>query len=242
MLQGPSGGTDSSGKSGTNVSIFVLLWGMRFALAGLLGAVCAWAQPIPAARGSHQTLYEDARVRIVEFQIAPGDSAGQRRLDRDYVWVADSEVHFSQAGTTHVEQNREIQVGLLQPQTGPRNVCAEVMAGEYLHCHEPGPEWLGANLEIEFETGQMRIGILQIAAEARLAVPPAEVPPLLIPLDGAETEAISRLNGAPADSTSRHMLKALEVLRSPADQVIEVRNLGKSTARFLVIEFGGAGE
>jgi hypothetical protein len=32
------------------------------------------------------------------------------------------------------------------------------------------------------------------------------------------------------------------VLRSPADQITEIRNTGKTVARFLVVEFGGLGE
>jgi len=37
-------------------------------------------------------------------------------------------------------------------------------------------------------------------------------------------------------------LTAANVLRSPADQITEIRNTGKAVARFLVVEFGGAGE
>jgi len=37
-------------------------------------------------------------------------------------------------------------------------------------------------------------------------------------------------------------VKAADVLRWPADQVSQIRNLGKNTARFLVVEFGGPGE
>ena len=117
-----------------------------------------------------------------------------------------------------------------------------MLSGQYLHCREPGSEWLGANLQIQFETDQTHVGILQIAPNATLAVPPADVPPLLIALEGTEAEAVSRVNGAPAGSNSRRILKAVEVLRSPADHVTEVRNIGKTTARFLVVEFGGAGE
>jgi hypothetical protein len=121
-------------------------------------------------------------------------------------------------------------------------VCVEVLPGEYLHCHDPGPEWLGANLQMQFETEQTRFGILQIAPNAKLAVPPADVPPLLIALDGTEADAVSRANGASAGSVSRRTLKAADVLRAPADQVTEIRNTGKTAARFLIVEFGGPGE
>jgi hypothetical protein len=222
---------------------------MRFVLVdlafgGLLCVGCALAQPAAPAASEphHHTVYEDGRVRILDVQIEPRGAALPHRHDTNYVWVADTEIHFSRAGAAHVERNREVMVELLQTPTGPRNVCAEVLRGEYLHCHEPGPEWLGANLQIQFETDQMRIGILQIAPNARLAIPPADVPPLLIPLEGTEAEAASRANGAPAESASRHVLKPVEVLRSPADRVSEVRNIGTGTARFLVVEFGGAGE
>jgi hypothetical protein len=117
-----------------------------------------------------------------------------------------------------------------------------VLSGEYLHCHEPGAEWLGANLQIQFETDQTHFGILQIAPNATLAIPPADIPPLLIALEGTEAEAVTRANGASATSGSRRSLTAANVLRSPADQITEIRNTGKAVARFLVVEFGGAGE
>ena len=222
---------------------------MRFALVdlalvGLLGAVCASAQEaVPAVREPHHhTVYEDARARILDIRIEPRESMLLHRHDTDYAWVDATGIHFSRGGMTHAEGNHEVIVELLQPQTNPRNVCDEVLQGEYLHCHEPGSEWIGAALRIQFETDQTRIGILRLAPDGTLAVPPADVPPLLIPLEGTEAEAISRLNGSPLDSNSRHSVKTVEVLRSPADHLTEVRNIGKTAARFLVVEFGGAGE
>jgi hypothetical protein len=200
-------------------------------------------QAVPAAHEPHHhTIYEDSRVRILDVQIEPGESTLSHRHDTDYAWADATGIHFSRAGVAHAERNHEVIVELLQPQTGPRNVCSEVLAGEYLHCHEPGTEWLGANFEIKFETDQTHFGILQIAPNATLAVPPADVPPLLIPLEGIEAEAVSHGNGAPIQSSSRRSLTPANVLRSPADQVTEIRNTGKSAARFLVVEFGGPGE
>jgi hypothetical protein len=241
------------------------------ALAGFLAASCAVAQEAvpPTSEPHHHTIYEDARVRILDVQIEPRGSTLLHRHDTDYVWVAlgdsrladaipgkpetliqaaDASIHFSRGGFAHIARNEsdrmfhDVRVDLLQQQTGPRNVCGEVLQGEYAHCREPGSEWLGANLQIQFETDQNRIGILQIAPNATLAIPPADVPPLLIPLEGTQAEATSRVNGAPATANSRHILKAVEVFRSPADHVSEVRNIGTMTARFLVVEFGGAGE
>ncbi|HEY2843028.1 MAG TPA: hypothetical protein VGJ09_05230, partial [Bryobacteraceae bacterium] len=60
--------------------------------------------------------------------------------------------------------------------------------------------------------------------------------------EGTEAESVTRANGASAGSGSRRSLKPADVLRSPSDQVTEVRNTGKSAARFLVVEFGGPGE
>ena len=214
---------------------------MKLALCGLIAVSCLAQQTVPTAREPHHhTVYEDARVRILDVQIEPRGSILPHRHDSDYVWVDDTGLHFSRAGDSHVERNHEIIVELLQPQTSPRNVCGEVLAGEYLHCHEPGSEWLGANFEIIFETDQTRIGIVQIAPNATLAVPPADVPPLLIALEGTEAEAVTHANGAPAGSL-RRSVTAANVLRSTADQVTEIRNTG-TPARFLVVEFGGPGE
>jgi len=130
----------------------------------------------------------------------------------------------------------------LQKQSNPHNVCGEVLEGEYAHCREPGSEWLGANLQIQFETDQIHFGVLRIEPNATLAIPPADVPPLLIALEGTEAEAITHANAAPAAGSSRRTVKTADVLRSTADQVSESRNFGKTAARFLVVEFGGLGE
>lgn len=198
---------------------------------GIIGVGCVAAQ--------HQTVYEDSRVRILDVQI---DSTLPHRHDKDHVWVADSGIHFSRGGVTRVERNGEVMIELLQRQTNPRNVCGEVLPREYLHCREPLAAWLGANLQIQFETDQAQIGILQIAPNAALAIPPADVPPLLIALEGTEAEAVSHANGARPDSASRRILKLANVFRSPADLITEIRNTGKSTARFLVVEFAPRGE
>lgn len=190
---------------------------MRRVLTVLLAAGCAIAQ---------QPVYEDARVRITVTQPRPGSAAG---------------LHFSSAAITFVEES-QIAIELLAKQTNPRNVCFQVLPGEYLHCHEPGPEWVGANLEIQVETEQTRVGMLRIAPGATLAVPPLDIPPLLIALEGTEAEVVSHANGAPLAGSSRRKISAANVLLSPADQVTEVRNTGKTTARFLLVEFGGPGE
>ena len=59
---------------------------------------------------------------------------------------------------------------------------------------------------------------------------------------GSETESVSRPNGAPVTSDSRNTLKGADVVRSSADRITEIRNTGKTPARFLVVEFGGRGE
>jgi hypothetical protein len=244
---------------------------MKFLMAGLLGVTCAVAQQaVPAAREPHHhTVYEDARVRILDAQIEPRGSTLLHRHDAFYVWVglgdvkladtvsgqpqtriqaADASIHFSRGGFAHVTRNDTdipvhiVAVDLLQAQSNPHNVCGEVLQREYLHCREPGSEWLGANLQIQFETDQTHVGILQIAPNGILAIPPADVPPVLIALEGVEAEAVSHANGAPAASSSRRSVKAADVLRWPSDQVTEIRNVGKTAARFLVIEFGGPGE
>jgi hypothetical protein len=226
---------------------------MKLPLSGLIAVSCMAQQAVPAAREPHHhVIYEDARVRILDVRIEPRGLTLLHRHDSDYVEVALSGVaagiRFSPGGITRVEQSendrefREVMIELLQPQTGPHNVCSEILPGEYLHCHDPGPEWLGANLQMQFETEQTRFGILQIAPNAKLAVPPTEVPPLLIALEGTEAETVSRANGASAGSGSRRTLKAADVVHYPADQVTEIQNIGKTAARFLIIEFGGPGE
>jgi len=213
---------------------------MRLVALSLIGMSYMSAQQT-APEPHHHTVYEDARVRILDVQIESRESILPHRHDSDYVWFTETGIHFSRPGAAHAERNRELIVELLQPQTGPRNVCAQILAGEYLHCHEPGSEWIGVDLEIHFETDQTRVGILQLAPDATLAIPPADVPPLLIALEGTEAEVVSHANGAPV-GTLRRSVSAANVLRSPADQVTEVRNTGKTPARFLVVEFGGGGE
>jgi hypothetical protein len=241
---------------------------LNLVVSGLVGASYALAQQaVPVVREPHHhTVYEDTRVRILDVQVESRGSTLLHRHDTDYVWVAlgasrladavpgrpethlqaaDASIHFSRGGFAHVARNegdrmfRDVMVDLLQPQTNPHNVCGDVLQGEYAHCRAPGADWLGANLQIQFETDQASFGILQIAPNATLAIPPADVPPLFIPLEGTEAEVISRVNGAPASSSSRRNLEAVEVFRSPADHVNEIRNIGKTAARFLVVQFSG---
>jgi len=214
---------------------------MRFVTVSLMGISYMAAQPA-APEPRHHTVYEDARVRILEVQLESQGPPTPHRHDTAFVWVSGSEIHFSRADALHAERDNEVIIELLQPQIGPHNVCGEILTGEYLHCHDPGPEWLGANLQMQFETEQTRFGILQIAPNAKLAVPPTDVPPLLIALEGTEAETVSRANGASAGSGSRRTLKAADVVHYPADQVTEIQNIGKTAARFLVVEFGGPGE
>jgi len=244
---------------------------MRLIQLMLIGvSYMAAQQAVPAAREPHHHIvYEDAHVRILNAEVEARGSTLLHSHDRDYVWIAlgdsslvdtvpgrpethiqtaDGSIHFTRGGFSHVTRNESnssfhiVAVDLLQPQSDPHNVCAEVLLGEYLHCHEPGAEWLGANLQIQFETGQTRVGILQIAPNATLTLPPADVPPLLIALEGTEAEAVTRANGASASGGLRRTLTAANVLRSPADQITVIRNTGKVVARFLVVEFGGPGE
>ena len=227
---------------------------MRLFLLGLIGMGCAAAQQaIPAAsEPHHRTIYEDPRVRILTVEIEPHASTASHRHASDYVTaslgVSSSSLRFSRSAAAHSDRNdsgvplREIVIELLQRQTGPRNVCAETLAGEYLHCHEPGAEWLGANLQVQFETDQGRFDILQVAPNASVSVPPADVPALLIALDAAEVETSTRTNAASTPAAIRRKVQNGDVLRWTADQVSEIRNQGKAPARFLVVEFGGAGE
>lgn len=227
---------------------------MRIIAAALLVSGCAAAQQaVPAAsEPHHRKVYEDPRVRILMVEIERGTSTLSHTHGSDYVTTLlggdRSVLSFSRAAADHTDRNdsdeplREVVIEMLQRQTGARNVCAEILAGEYLHCHEPGAEWLGANLRIQFETDQAHFGILQVAPNASLSVPPADVPPVFIALDAAETETLTRINGAPGADAVHRTVQNGDVLRWAADQVSEIRNRGKAPARFLVVQFGGAGE
>ena len=103
-----------------------------------------------------------------------------------FVWVDDTGIRFlTRRCQPRGAESRGHRRAVAAANRSPTTCAAKSCAGEYLHCHEPGPEWLGANLEIQFETDQTHIGILQARApDGTLAVPPADVPPLLIALEG----------------------------------------------------------
>jgi len=186
------------------------------------------------------------------LQLEPHASTQPHRHDSEYAWVSldasQAVLHYSKPVLAHTDRNdsavprRELVIELLQRQTGVRNVCAEILAGEYLHCHEPGVEWLGANLQIQFETDQIHFGVLHVAPNAFVAIPPADVPPLLIPLDANQTETLTRTNAASGGAAARQEVKNGDVLRWTAGQISEIHNSGNAPARFLVVAFGGAGE
>jgi len=87
----------------------------------------------------------------------------------------------------------------------------------------------------EFESDQLRIGLLTLDQGATYAVAAAKIPPLLVALDGTEAEGIVRVKIQGAAGTGTRPLRAGDVQEVPADLPYELHSTGGGPSRFLVI-------
>ena len=181
--------------------------------------------PIPLALEPHHHLaLENAYVKLYQVEVAPHDSVKLHRHDTDAISLSlsDSTVAVHSPGRADVTQKlangqirlqargyvhstlvegespfRNVTVELLQPQTGERNGCAQVMAKEPLNCF--GGIIGGVRLgQPQFQTDQTYVGLLQVSAHGRSEVGDGRVA-LIVAMDSGATHR----SGDAADSSLR---------------------------------------
>jgi mannose-6-phosphate isomerase-like protein (cupin superfamily) len=237
---------------------------------GLIWAQTSTASaPVPVGEEpAHHLTLENARLRAFRVEVPPHGATLLHQHDRDYIWVAigdskivhavpgkpevhievpDATVRFTRGGFAHVARNesdrpfRNVTIEFLAPQTGGRNLCAQVLADQPMNC--PGGAAAlptgqkGASTLAVFESDQTRLSLLTLGPGAAYAVESSNAPPVFVALEGTEAEAIVRIQteGGAVGGGARP-LHTSDVLGVPAKVPFEIRNPGKSPARFLVVE------
>jgi hypothetical protein len=167
----------------------------------------------------HREMHNDY-INVWVSKAAPGDSISLHRHDHDAVTVAignqqvtvgipgkpdvhqknaDGQVRIQPTGyihSTHVDGRESydtVAIELLQAQTGKRNLCAAVMAGQPLNCPEaPG---IGSSLEQiiqpQFESDQTRIQVVRVPAHQTVDLGDGPDFQLIVALDPASISPAS---------------------------------------------------
>ncbi len=139
----------------------------------------------------HHLVLHNSLVNVFDAKAGAGDSLLLHRHDHDAVAIAignqvttvgipgkpdvhsknaDGTVRMQRAGyvhSTHVDGDMPyftVAVELLRPQTGARNVCAPVLAGEPLNCPDtsPAPSSANSTSQLQFESDQTRIEVVRV--------------------------------------------------------------------------------
>jgi hypothetical protein len=220
----------------------------------------------------HHLSYTDANVRLFRVLVPAHTSTLLHRHDADYIWLAlgesefvnavagkpealvtaaDASIHFTRGAFAHVARNerdsafRNVTIELLRPQTNPRNLCDQVLAGQPLDCptatSSDEAEFAGASVRPGFQTDQTRVAILALEPNATMTILASKTPPLLIALRGTEARStISARAGGRNARTASRTTRAGDVRTGPASVAWTIRNVGRSTARFAALSFTSA--
>lgn len=161
--------------------------------------------------------------------------------------IKDGTVHFTRGGFAHIARNetdaafRNVTIELLKPQMNPRNICDEVLSWTPTDCRSmtnEGLQFKGVTVRAAFQTDQMFVRVIQVEPGATLSVPTSKAPPLLVAMEGTEAEAMVQAKGAGgAFGSGARALRSGDMVASPPDLAMQIRNTGKAPARFLVLEF-----
>jgi hypothetical protein len=151
------------------------------------------------------------------------------------------------AGSTHALRNdggaafRAVAVDLLEAQTGARNRCAELLAGQPLDCTGKAAEAASGRkkgvLVPQMETEQTMVSLLTLEAGAEHLFKASETPPVVIALEGTEAKAIIELKLAGAVGKGEKPLKGGDATTTVPKSPLTIRNTGAGPARFVVFEF-----
>ena len=165
--------------------------------------------PLSSEPHHHLALHNDY-VNLYQVQVKPHDSVLLHRHDYDAISVmlAGARVTVRAPGKPDVHQDleaaqvrlqpkgyvhqtaiedelyRNVTVELLQPQRGGHNLCAQVMAGQPLHCDtQPGDKQAGVANRPQFATEETTITLSTLPAGHELPFGTADSAVLVIALD-----------------------------------------------------------
>jgi hypothetical protein len=167
------------------------------------------------AEPHHHLALKNEYVKVYQVEVAPHDAVKLHRHDTDAISLSLSDspvtVHFP--GKPDVQQKlvygqirlqargyvhstlvdgdtpfRNVTVELLMPQTGARNGCAQVIAGQPLNCAGLGAQIGGLRLgEPQFETDQTYVGLVRVTPHESAVIGVPGRATLIVALDGGAT-------------------------------------------------------
>jgi hypothetical protein len=192
----------------------------------------------------HAVDYAWIAVGSSEFVNAVRDAAEVK------VVAQDGSVHFTRGGFAHLARVdgdrpfRNVTLELPHEQTAPRNLCEAVLADQPLDCaaamSRSAALFTGAGVRPEFETDQVRVTLITMAPEARLALAKRGRPLVLVSVDdvAGSLPVTCALAGRPKrlPLQSRFGNSYRLTGRGPCS----VQNATRSSVRFLAIEFTAA--
>jgi hypothetical protein len=163
-------------------------------LSILILASAASAQPravLAKAEPHHHPVYEDATMRVLRVRVPAHDSTLLHQHDPDYFWIAlgpstivnakpgvadatitsqNLSIHYTPGKFAHVARNPgtvpfdNITVELLKPQSDLKSLCSLVTTDALACPKDQRPGFTGASGYDSFETKQLRVSLLTIAA------------------------------------------------------------------------------
>lgn len=215
----------------------------------------------------HHLVYSDENVRAFDVEVPAHSSTMLHEHAVDYIWLAlgdadvinavagkpearlqikDGEVHFTRGGFAHVARNesdsafRNVTIELLKPQTNPQNICEEVIAATPISGGLRG-DACGPNRtrnRLAFSTDQLTLALVQLAPREKVTVRGSTASTVLVAMDGTHAQAVMNITVAGgAQGNGTRDLHSGDVMGCPANIAIEIRNTGKTPARFLALEF-----
>jgi hypothetical protein len=158
----------------------------------------------------HHLVFHNSYVNVFYAKATPGDALLLHRHDHDAVAIAigdqtvtvgvpgkpdvhsknaDGQVRMQRSGYVHstrVDGDAAyftVAVELLHPQTGARNLCAPVLAGEPLNCQDTSAN--KSTGQPQFESDQVRIEVVRVRPHESLSLGHAPDFLLIVPIDSA---------------------------------------------------------
>jgi beta-alanine degradation protein BauB len=174
----------------------------------------------------------------------PRDGADAR------VEARDGAMTFRPRGLVHAVTNqrdvpfRNVTIELLRAQTGGRNQCGSALKDRPLDCPASAgassPKRKGPSVLPEFETDQTIVSLVTLGPDDRFAFKPTMHPPVLVALEGTDAEALvdMKMEGG-AYGRGKRAMKGGDAMAVPTGMGVELHNLARAPARFVVLEFRG---
>ena len=201
------------------------------------------------AHGS--TLIHEHAVDYFWIAVGPSDFANAVvGKDEAKVVAQDGSVHFTRGGFAHLARIEgdlpfhNVSIELPQAQTNPRNLCEPVLPEQPLDCAtamtRAATLFSGADVRPEFETDQVRVTLLTLAARARLELARHTHAPLLVAVDDAAGAIKSTCPVVDVPKGLALQSRSGNTYRLTGSARCIVTNETRSTVRFLAIEFAPA--